>query len=102
MHARTVRMKTAKRLFMETATNCITCRSIRDLTPSHLFKVNALYKQNNPCDLNLIVCQCLKCHREYELLSVEKRIEYWKAKGFTEIAIRMEKVVGGIYESRMG
>lgn len=99
MHRRTIEMKTAKREFMqsERAQFCITCKRVRDLTPSHLFKVNALYKQNDPCDKNLIVCQCWKCHSEYELLCAKDRVLYWLKKGFLEIAVRMQSVIDGTY-----
>jgi hypothetical protein len=93
MHEKTKRRKEAKRLFMENADFCITCNSVKNLTPSHLFKVNALWGKNDPCDLDLIVCQCWNCHRQYELLNVEQRIQYWKDRKLTEIADRMEAVV---------
>lgn len=99
VHRRTIEIKTAMREFMqsEKAQFCITCKSVLYLTPSHLFKKYALYKQNNPCDKNLIVCQCWKCHSEYELLCAEDRVSYWIKNGFNEIADRMQRVIDGQY-----
>lgn len=102
MHRRTIEIKTAMREFMqsEKAQFCITCKSVLYLTPSHLFKKYALYKQNNPCDKNLIVCQCWECHSEYELLCVEERVSYWIKKEFFEIADRMQRVIDGQYVAK--
>ncbi|MCU0825005.1 MAG: hypothetical protein MUF77_10230 [Leptospira sp.] len=76
---------------------CITCGYRKYLTPSHLFKVNSLYKLADPTDLNLIVCQCIFCHRKYELLPPIRRVLYWKEQGFLSLANTMQEVIDGTY-----
>lgn len=76
---------------MATATNCITCGTPNNLTPSHAFKRHVY----DPSDKFLIFPQCLKCHTAYELLNKTDRVKYWQDRGRSDIADRMQKILDG-------
>lgn len=60
------------------------------LDVSHLLKDSGLVKYPKFDREKHFVLQCRACHREYELLNAEGRLEYWRVKHYPTYEILKE------------